>query len=67
MVSGIIAMRSNLGFGGSGVAPRAKLAGYNIIQAEAGVQQFQNFVDSLGGADESKGNDIFNMSYGIII
>lgn len=64
MVSGIIAMRSNLGFGGSGVAPRAKLAGYNIIQAEAGVQQFQNFVDSLGGADESKGNDIFNMSYG---
>lgn len=64
MVSGIIAMRSNLGFGGSGVAPRAKLAGYNIIQAEAGVQQFQNFVDSLGGSDSSKGNDIFNMSYG---
>ncbi|KAB8038695.1 S8 family serine peptidase [Silvanigrella paludirubra] len=64
MVSGIIAMRSNLGFGGSGVAPRAKLAGYNIIQAEAGVQQFQNFVDSLGGSDFSKGNDIFNMSYG---
>ncbi|WGL61247.1 S8 family serine peptidase [Pigmentibacter sp. JX0631] len=64
MVSGIIAMRSNLGFGGSGVAPRAKLTGYNIIQAEAGVQQFQNFVDSLGGSDDSKGNDIFNMSYG---
>lgn len=64
MVSGIIAMRSNLGFGGSGVAPRAKLAGYNIIQAGAGVQQFQNFVDSLGGSDSSKGNDIFNMSYG---
>lgn len=64
MVGGIIAMRSNLGFGGSGVAPRAKLSGYNIIQAEAGVQIFQNFVDSLGGSDASKGNDIFNMSYG---
>jgi len=64
MVSGIIAMRSNLGFGGSGIAPRAKLAGYNIIQDEVGVQQFQNFVDSLGGSDASKGNDIFNMSYG---
>jgi subtilisin family serine protease len=64
MVGGIIAMRSNLGFGGSGIAPRAKLAGYNIIQAEAGVQVFQNFVDSLGGSDSSKGNDVFNMSYG---
>ncbi len=64
MVGGIIAMRSNLGFGGSGIAPRAKLAGYNIIQNEAGVQVFQNFVDSLGGSDASKGNDIFNMSYG---
>ena len=64
MVGGIIAMRSNLGFGGSGIAPRAKLAGYNIIQAEAGVQVFQNFVDSLGGSDASKGNDVFNMSYG---
>ncbi|APJ04910.1 S8 family serine peptidase [Silvanigrella aquatica] len=64
MVGGIIAMRSNLGFGGSGIAPRAKLAGYNIIQDEAGVQQFQNFVDSLGGSDASKGNDVFNMSYG---
>lgn len=64
MVGGIIGMRSNLGFGGSGVAPRAKLAGYNIIQAEAGVQVFQNFVDSLGGSDDSSGNDIFNMSYG---
>jgi subtilisin family serine protease/subtilisin-like proprotein convertase family protein len=64
MVGGIIAMRSNLGFGGSGVAPRAKLTGYNIIQAEAGVQIFQNFIDSLGGSDASKGNDVFNMSYG---
>ncbi len=64
MVGGIIAMRSNMGFGGSGIAPRAKLAGYNIINNELGVQIFQNFVDSLGGSDASKENDIFNMSYG---
>lgn len=62
MVSGIIGMRSNLGFGGSGVAPRAHLAGYNVISS--GAQTFQNFLDSLGGADASKGNDIFSMSYG---
>lgn len=64
MVAGIIGMRSNLGFGGSGIAPRVKLTGYNVIQAEAGIQEFQNFVDSLGGSDDSKGNDVFNMSYG---
>lgn len=63
MVAGIIAMRSNLGFGGSGVAPRAQLAGYNIISDDT--QTFQNFYDSLGGSDASKNNDIFNMSYGL--
>ena len=62
MVSGIIGMRSNLGFGGSGVAPRAHLAGYNVISD--GSQTFQNFLDSLGGSDASMGNDIFSMSYG---
>lgn len=62
MVSGIIGMRSNLGFGGSGVAPKAHLAGYNVINS--GVQTFQNFLDSLGASDASKGNDIFSMSYG---
>ncbi|WP_186646076.1 S8 family serine peptidase [Fluviispira vulneris] len=64
MVAGIIGMRSNLGYGGSGVAPRAFLTGYNIIQAEDNVQTFQNFVDSLGGSDESNKNHIFSMSYG---
>ncbi|WP_186646071.1 S8 family serine peptidase [Fluviispira vulneris] len=62
MVAGIIAMRSNLGFGGSGVAPRAKLSGYNVIST--GSQNFQNFIDALGGSDASQGNDIFNMSFG---
>ncbi|WP_158998625.1 S8 family serine peptidase [Pigmentibacter ruber] len=62
MVSGIIAMRSNLGFGGSGVAPRAQLSGYNTITREG--QTFQNFMDSLGASDASKGNDIFSMSFG---
>lgn len=62
MVSGIIAMRSNQGFGGSGVAPYAALAGYNIINDDT--QTFSNFADSLGGSDASRGNDIFSMSYG---
>ena len=62
MVSGIIAMRSNLGFGGSGVAPKAHLSGYNTISREG--QTFQNFLDSLGASDASKGNDVFSMSFG---
>ncbi|KAB8031050.1 S8 family serine peptidase [Fluviispira multicolorata] len=64
MVAGIIGMRSNKGFGGSGVAPRAFLSGYNIIQQEDGVQTFQNFLDSLGGSSDSNKNHVFSMSYG---
>ena len=45
-----------------GFTPRTHLSGYNVIQSEA--QNFQNFMDSLGGSDASKGNDIFSMSYG---
>jgi len=63
MVSGIIAMRSNLGFGGSGVAPHAALSGYNVISDDA--QLFDNFYDSLGSSDAAKNNDVFNMSYGL--
>ncbi len=63
MVAGIIGMRSNLGFGGTGVAPRVNLAGYNVINHS--LQTFQNFLDSLGLSEASKGNDIFNMSYGL--
>jgi subtilisin-like proprotein convertase family protein len=62
MVAGIIAMRSNLGFGGTGVAPHASLSGYNIINNDT--QSFSNFADSLGGSDASRNNDIFSMSYG---
>lgn len=63
MVAGIIGMRSNLGFGGTGVAPHVNLAGYNIINHS--LQTFHNFLDSLGMSEASKGNDIFNMSYGL--
>jgi subtilisin-like proprotein convertase family protein len=63
MVSGIIAMRSNLGFGGSGVAPRAHLSGYNYLGGK-GTQTTQNRFDSLGQSVASSGNDIFNMSWG---
>lgn len=62
MVAGLIGMRSNLGFGGSGVAPRAHLAGYNVISENT--QTFQNIYESLGAVDASKNNHIFNLSYG---
>ena len=63
MVSGIIAMRSNLGFGGSGVAPRAHLSGYNLLGGKE-TQTIQNLFDSLGQSVASSRNDIFNMSWG---
>jgi subtilisin family serine protease len=61
MVAGLIGMRSNLGFGGSGVAPRSRLTGYNAISQDT--QNFQNLYESLGGSDASKNNHIFNLSY----
>ncbi len=63
MVSGIIAMRSNLGVGGTGVAPRANLSAYNVINYDT--QLFDNFYESLGSSAAAENNDIFNMSYGM--
>ncbi|WGL58919.1 S8 family serine peptidase [Pigmentibacter sp. JX0631] len=63
MVAGIVGMRSNLGYGGSGVAPLVLLSGYNLTSS-AETQTISNFGDSLGQSDESKNNYIFNMSFG---
>ncbi|WP_158996709.1 S8 family serine peptidase [Pigmentibacter ruber] len=63
MVAGILGMRSNLGYGGSGVAPRVLLSGYNLTSS-AETQTVSNYLDSLGQSDESKNNYIFNMSFG---
>ena len=63
MVAGIIGMRSNLGYGGSGVAPRVLLSGYNLIKS-AETQTASNYIQALGQSDASKNNFIFNMSFG---
>ena len=63
MVAGIVGMRSNLGYGGSGVAPRVLLSGYNLTSS-AETQTVSNYLEALGQSDESKNNYIFNMSFG---
>ena len=63
-VAGIIAAEIDNGIGGRGVAPSAKIRGYNYLEAnEIG----SPFLDSLGGSTsnpDSSDVDIFNMSFG---
>lgn len=61
-VAGIVAAASDNGIGGRGVAPRAKLRGFNYLS-----QQTQSAAPSLGLSDEQPNSsdvDVFNMSYG---
>ncbi|MGB5081382.1 MAG: S8 family peptidase [Burkholderiales bacterium] len=63
-VSGLIAMARN-GLGGIGVAPRARLKGFNFLSSD---QQGTKFVDSLGGSPANPKSDdvfVFNQSFGI--
>lgn len=63
-VSGLIASQVFNGKGGMGVAPEAKLKGFNFISAS---QTIADFVDSLGGSTakpNSSDVDIFNQSFG---
>ena len=65
-VAGIIAASANNGIGGRGVAPSARLRGYNYLNA-----QFTSSAhfDSLGASDQnpdSSDTHIFNMSYGTL-
>jgi subtilisin family serine protease len=66
-VAGLIAAARGNAVGGMGVAPGAKLNGYNLLQD--GNQTLANFVASLGGsggagAPTSEDAWIFNQSYG---
>jgi len=65
-VSGLIAMARNT-VGGIGVAPRAKLKGFNFLSS---TQSTQNFIDSLGGSTASPNSSdvfIFNQSFGVTL
>ena len=63
-VAGIIAASANNGIGGRGVAPSARLRGYNYLNAQFSPSAH---FDSLGASDknpDSADAHIFNMSYG---
>jgi subtilisin family serine protease len=62
-VAGLIAMARNT-VGGIGVAPSARLKGFNFL---SGPPTLQNFIDSLGGSTGSPNSSdvfIFNESFG---
>lgn len=64
-VAGLIAAEARNGIGGRGVAPGARLRGYNMLNAldyDTGV-----FLDAMGAsfmAPDSSDVDVFNMSFG---
>ncbi|MCY4532791.1 MAG: S8 family serine peptidase, partial [Gammaproteobacteria bacterium] len=63
-VAGIIAASANNGIGGRGVAPTARLRGYNFLND---IQFSSSHFDSLGASDQNPDSTdahIFNMSYG---
>ena len=63
-VAGVAAAVADNGLGGRGVAPDARLRGYNLLEA---FDLETAWVDSLGGStdDPDSGDvDIFNMSFG---
>lgn len=67
-VAGLIAMATNNTKGGIGVAPRAKLKGFNLLSVTDPSLLGRAFVDSLGGSasgPNSSDVSIFNQSFGI--
>ncbi len=65
-VAGIIAASANNGIGGRGVAPKARLRGYNFLND---IQFSSAHFDSLGASDQNPDSTdahIFNMSYGTL-
>ncbi len=68
-VAGLIAATANNGIGLRGVAPGARLRGYNLLSAlESGTNPTAEY-DSLGASSanpDSTGVHVFNMSYGIL-
>jgi subtilisin-like proprotein convertase family protein/subtilisin family serine protease len=65
-VSGLIAMARNT-VGGIGVAPRARLKGFNFLSS---TQSQTIFIDSLGGSTSNPNSSdvfIFNQSFGVTL
>ena len=65
-VAGVVAAAANNGIGGRGVAPNARLRGYNMLSAN---DQAGALVDSLGASSLNPNSaevDIFNMSFGTL-
>ena len=63
-VAGVIAALANNGKGGRGVAPKARLRGFNFLQNPS----FDNLITSIGGADPAQNDiDVVNMSYGALL
>lgn len=68
-VAGIIAAAGWNGIGGRGVAPEAKLIGFNFLDRDPSreirnVQTFENFAKSHGASAYSDRARVFNQSYG---
>ncbi|MCL1123347.1 S8 family serine peptidase [Shewanella surugensis] len=67
-VGGIIAAAGWNGMGGRGVAPEAKLIGFNFLDSDPdgveNAQSFENFVMSHGATAYSDSARVFNQSYG---
>jgi subtilisin-like proprotein convertase family protein len=65
-VAGLIAMVGNNGLGGIGVAPRARLKGFNLLAVPKPLES--QFLDSIGASNASPNSSdvaIFNQSFGI--
>jgi subtilisin-like proprotein convertase family protein/subtilisin family serine protease len=65
-VSGLIAMAANNSAGGIGVAPKARLKGFNFLSMTVPTEQA--FLDSLGASSVNPKSDdvfVFNQSFGI--
>ena len=64
-VAGVAAAAANNGVGGRGVAPRARLRGFNLLTAHSNDWEFA-FADALGGSGDRPNStdvDIFNLSF----
>lgn len=64
-VADIIAARGWNGLGGRGVAPEAKVAGFNAISILDGSKQYVDIRYSWGDGPEARAMDVFNNRFGI--
>ncbi|MEA9580336.1 S8 family serine peptidase [Xanthomonas nasturtii] len=64
-VAGIIAARGWNGIGGRGIAPEAKLAGFNAGDTTDGSTQYVNNRYSWGDGPEAQVMDVYNNSFGV--